>query len=71
MNTPIPTADAVRLCEQVAAQRIARWWNPLNWQCRGCVRFSASPSERCFAGPDNRGCRFVNQAWDREQARLA
>ena len=70
MSTPIPTADAIRLCQEVSAQNMAHRWNPLNWQCWGCLRFSKSAEERCFAGPDNRGCGFVNKAWDAEAKRL-
>ena len=59
--------DAMRLCREAAAGNARRWWNPMAWQCWGCVRFSKGVEDRCFNGPGNRGCRFVNRAWDRER----
>lgn len=65
---PIPLADAIRLCGQVSAAKLRRWWDPGGLQCRGCLRFSADVEHRCFAAqPGNRGCTFINEAWDRQR----
>ncbi len=65
-GTPIPFERALELCDEAAAANRRRRWDPRTWQCWGCLRFSGEPAKRCFAGqPDNRGCPFVNERWDR------
>lgn len=69
--TAIPQADAIRICNSIWPVELRHWWNPGALQCRGCIRFSKDVEHRCFAArADNRGCRLVSAAWDRERRAL-
>lgn len=64
---PIPRDVAQRLCAQIMAEHRGRWWRPAEWRCWWCADMSrGDPSLMGFASsPDNRGCPFVNERWER------
>ncbi len=59
----IPFEEAARLCKQHRTEHGIRLFS----QCWGCVKYSKEdPTKMClYHPPDNRGCRFVNQLFDR------
>ena len=66
-GSPIPAFQAVRLCNEISAKKLGRWWDPSAWQCMGCARFSADIQHRCFnTAAGNRGCVLINKRWDAE-----
>ena len=58
----IPRDVAFQLCEEIRKERGVRLFS----QCWGCVKFSKNdPAKMCFNGTDNRGCRWVNEQYEK------
>jgi hypothetical protein len=59
----IPADKALELCKKYCEEHEVRTFS----QCWGCLKFSKGDvTKMCFAGqPDNRGCKFVNELYDR------
>ena len=59
---PIPMDVAIRLCQEVRAERPVRLFS----QCWGCLKASkGEPTRMCIhRPPDNRGCSLVNRRHD-------
>jgi hypothetical protein len=54
---------ALELCRRHTEEHGVRTFS----QCWGCLRFSKRDlAKMCFQGDGNRGCRFVNELFDRE-----
>ena len=60
---PILLEEAFRLCKQHRDEHSVRLFS----QCWGCVKYSKEdPNKMCFYHPpDHRGCRFVNQLFEK------
>ena len=63
---PIPRDIAFRLCQEYRLEYGVKLFT----QCWGCVRFSGGdPEKMCFSNAIGlRGCRFVNERFDEEEA---
>jgi len=59
----IPLDVALKLCQKFREEKKVKLFS----QCWGCVKFSKGDSKKmCFYDPpENRGCRFVNEKYDR------
>jgi hypothetical protein len=58
----IPKDIAFQLCEEIRKEKGVKIFS----QCWGCVKFSKKdPAKMCFNGPDCRGCRLVNDRYDK------
>ncbi len=64
----IPLEDAVLLCKQYTDSHAVRIFT----QCWGCLRFSnGNPEKMCFFNPPNNdGCKFVNEMYDKTKRAL-
>lgn len=53
---------AFQLCEEIRKEKGVKLFS----QCWGCVKFSKNdPDKMCFNGTDNRGCKWVNERYDK------
>jgi len=58
----IPRDVAFQLCEEIRKEKGVKLFS----QCWGCVKFSKNdPDKMCFSGPDYRGCKWVNDRYDK------
>jgi hypothetical protein len=62
-NNPISSEEAIKLCKKYRDEHKVRVFS----QCWGCLKFSKQePVKMCFYNlSDNRGCKFVNQLYDK------
>jgi len=61
-SNPIPTDKAIELCREYRDSHKVRLFS----QCWGCIKFSKEPNKMCFyKPPENRGCRYINELFDR------
>jgi len=53
---------ALNICEEIRKEKGVKLFS----QCWGCVKFSKNdPDKMCFSGADNRGCKLVNELYDK------
>ena len=58
----IPRGVAFQLCEEIRKEKGVKLFS----QCWGCVKFSKNdPEKMCFNATDNRGCKWVNERYDK------
>ena len=65
---PISRDDALALCEDIRQENRGKWYKPLFWRCWGCMKLAAgNPDTMSFGGmPGNRGCKLINERYDRQ-----
>ncbi len=63
INNKISLEEAIKFCKKYRDEHKVRVFS----QCWGCLKFSKQePEKMCFYNPsDNRGCKFVNQLFDK------
>jgi hypothetical protein len=62
---PIPSGDALRLCDEIRRTNQKRWWPPNGLWCWGCASFSSASDRRGWANAaGNRGCALLNARYD-------
>lgn len=45
MNS-VPEEIALQICAELQEESRRQWYNPMSWQCWGCMRFSNDDRER-------------------------
>ena len=59
----IPQNLALQLCNEISAANRGKWYTFHGLWCWGCVAFSKSPEQRCYANAGNTGCPQVNKLY--------
>jgi hypothetical protein len=59
----IPQNLALQLCNEISADNRGKWYTFRGLWCWGCVKFSKTPEQRCYANADNTGCAQVNKLY--------